>query len=281
MLQPVLRLVVFVLWFVPLLVLITGLVSLLGPRQAQAALAVQGFGTLAAAVLAGWICLRMLESRPPGALGFAWRADTPRELAAGFAIGGGSLLAVALLLAAIGWLRYEPSHGSVTGYLATLVWYVVLLAPAAAAEEALFRGYPFQVLVRWLGPVAAVGLLSLLFALAHAGNPHVGTAGLLNVFLAGVMLSVAFLRTGSLWFATAVHAGWNWMMAGPLDLPVSGLDWFPTPLYDAVDHGPDWVTGGAFGPEGGMAATLAFGLALALVVMWTGRMPPRAAGSVT
>jgi uncharacterized protein len=277
MLRPVLRLGVFILWFVPILLLLTVLLSLIGPRQAQAALAVQGAATLAAAVLAGWLCLRLLESRPPGALGFAWRPDTPRELVAGFAIGGGSLLAVALLLVAVGWLRYEPAYGSGSGYLATLGWYLVLLAPAAAAEEALFRGYPFQVLVRWLGPVAAVGVLSLLFALAHAGNPHVEAAGLLNVFLAGVMLSVAYLRTGSLWFATAVHLGWNWTMAGPLDLPVSGLDWFPTPLYDAVDHGPDWVTGGAFGPEGGAAATLAFGLALALVVVWTGRTPPRAA----
>jgi uncharacterized protein len=41
----------------------------------------------------------------------------------------------------------------------------------------------------------------------------VAPLGLANIFLAGVMLAVAYLRTRSLWFATGVHLGWNWTMA--------------------------------------------------------------------
>src|SRR5690606_12477457 len=86
-----------------------------------------------------------------------------------------------------------------------------------------------------------------------------------NIFLAGVLLSVAYLRTRSLWFATAVHLGWNWTMASLLDLPVSGLEMLNTPLYEPAVSGPDWITGGAFGPEGGLIGLVGFGLALAAV----------------
>ncbi|HEU0078274.1 MAG TPA: CPBP family intramembrane glutamic endopeptidase, partial [Longimicrobiaceae bacterium] len=123
-------------------------------------------------------------------------------------------------------------------------------------------------LARGIGPWPAAVLLSLLFALAHAQNPNVRPLGLANIALAGVMLSAAYLRTRSLWFATAVHLGWNWSMATLLDLPVSGLE-IDTPLYTGMETGPDWWTGGAFGPEAGLAATLV----LAAGTAWLVRTP--------
>jgi hypothetical protein len=116
--------------------------------------------------------------------------------------------------------------------------------------------------------IATIGA-SALFAAAHRTNPNVDMFALVNIFLAGVLLSAAYLRTRSLWFATAVHFGWNWSMASLLDLPVSGLALFDTPLYEPVVGGPAWLTGGAFGPEGGMAATVAF--VLAAFAVW--RLP--------
>jgi hypothetical protein len=80
---------------------------------------------------------------------------------------------------------------------------------------------------------------------------------IVNIFLAGVLLSLAYVRTRSLWFATGLHAGWNWTMASLFGFPVSGLSIVDTPLYDARETGADWWTGGAFGPEAGLAGTLA------------------------
>ncbi len=70
------------------------------------------------------------------------------------------------------------------------------------------------------------------------------------------MLAWAYLRTRSLWFATGVHLGWNWTMATLFDLPVSGFV-SDTPIYTAVVTGPALWTGGAFGPEAGLAGTVA------------------------
>lgn len=222
----------------------------------------QGILGTAAALGAGWILLARLDGRHPGALGFARTGRTAREIAGGLAIGAAPLALVVAAMALLGWVRYQPDEGTVGLFVAVLVGDLTLFAVAAAAEEAVFRGYPFQVLVQSIGPVAATILASAAFSIAHLGNPNVGAFALINIFLAGVLLSVAYLRTRSLWFATAIHTGWNWAMASVLDLPVSGLAHFDTPLYEPVLAGPVWATGGAFGPEGGFGSVIALAIAL-------------------
>ncbi|HEX7051663.1 MAG TPA: CPBP family intramembrane glutamic endopeptidase [Longimicrobiales bacterium] len=239
-------------------------------RAAGSALVAQSALVLAAALIAGWIALAWFDGRRPGALGFAWTSHSPRELVGGFGIGAGALGVVVAGLALAGWLDYRPETGSAADYLGALTRDLMVLAVAAAAEEAVFRGYGFQVLVQGIGPVAATVLAAAAFAAAHIGNPNVGGIALVNIFLAGVLLSATYLRSRSLWLATAVHVGWNWAMASAFDLPVSGWEFFDTPLYEPVLGGPDWVTGGAFGPEGGIGASIAFVIALIAVTRLPG-----------
>lgn len=221
----------------------------------------------AAAVAAGWMVLARLDARPPGALGFAWTRAAPRELLRGF--GGGGLLigGAALLLLLTGVARYRPDGGTVGEYVWLLLWSLLFFGLAAAYEEAVFRGYAFQALVEAVGVWPTVLVSSAAFSAVHAWNPNIDPIAFANIFLAGVLLAFAYLRTRSLWFATAVHAGWNWTMASLLGFPVSGLTAIDTPLYDLEEVGADWWTGGEFGPEAGLAATLM----LLLAIGWTVR----------
>ncbi len=259
-----------VLLFVPLFLVADSIFdSLLAPLAARPGLpgaAGLDAAGLLAALAAGAFLLLALDRRTPGALGFAWTREVPREVALGLAITGGALCAVAGGLAFAGELRWTPDSGSPGGYALELARDLLLWGVAAAAEEALFRGYAFQALARGIGPVAATLVASAGFAAAHWRNPNLDVLAVLNIFLAGILLSIAYLRTRSLWFATALHTGWNWMMGTVLALPVSGLALVNTPLYDGRELGPDWLTGGAFGPEGGLAATVAFLLALVVVL---------------
>lgn len=266
------RLLLFALLFFFLLALF-GPVARLGAGRGIGALLLQWLPALVAALAAGWILLATVDRRPPGALGFAWTGSTPRELGSGLAIGALSLGIVTALLILAGWVRYQPQDGSAGEYLAALGGGLAFFLVAAAAEEAIFRGYPFQVLVQGIGAVPATLLVSLAFAAAHAGNPNVDALALLNIFLAGLLLSAAYLRTRSLWFATAVHLGWNWSMASLFDLPVSGLMELNTPLYEPAITGPVWMTGGAFGPEGGLGGSLALILAFLAVLYLPGIRP--------
>jgi uncharacterized protein len=252
------------------LVLTIGLAFLLAPlaRMALGETLVAGFlPMLLASTGAGVVMLLAVDRRPAGALGFAVEPAAVRDSLVGFGVGGGILAATVLLLVATGSARWLADTGTVPEYAAALALSLAQFAIAAAAEEAVCRGYPFQALVQGVGVWPAVVLSSLLFSAGHLGNPNVGWIALGNIFLAGVLLAVVYLRTRSLWAATAVHAGWNWVMSALLDFPVSGLQ-MDTPLYDARETGADWWTGGAFGPEAGLAATLV--LLAATAWLWRG-----------
>lgn len=243
--------------------LLTGGVS--GDAASPAAFLQTGLAAVAALV-AGAVLLRVVDGRRPGALGIAVTRQTGREIGLGLAVGTGAILAATAFLAVIGLVRWHGEAGTAADWAGVVVRDFGIFAVAAFAEEAMFRGYGYQALVRGIGAVPATLLASGLFAVAHAQNPNVGTFALVNIFLAGVLLSAAYLRTLSLWFATAVHLGWNWGMASLLDLPVSGITAFDTPLYEATARGPDWVSGGAFGPEAGLAGSVAFAAALIAVL---------------
>ena len=248
-------------------------VGLIGVYAALAALgapelAAGSIAMAASAVAAGAVLMRYVERRPVGALGLAWTGATWRELGIGLAIGLVAITFATAVLLIAGRVRYGAQPGAASDWLLAVTATFGALAVPAFAEEVLFRGYPFQLVAQRAGAPMAVVVGSVAFAWAHGGNPNVGGLALANIFLAGVLLSLAYLRTRSLWFATALHLGWNWGMASLFDLPVSGLEFFDTPVYEPAVGGPDWLTGGAFGPEGGLIGTAAFGLAVFAVLRW-------------
>ena len=208
--------------------------------------------TLAAAVLAHVLVLRLVERRPLADVGLGREAARPARLAGGFALGALAIgVPVALLLAA-GQLRLDPSApGSWAAAAASLVGW--RLAPAALFEELLVRGYPFLVLRESVGALPAVLLTSAVFGALHAQNPGATLASVTVVSLAGVFLSGVLLATRSLWAAWMAHLAWNATLGAGFHAMISGLA-VPTPGYRVVDAGPDWLTGGVWGPEGGAAA---------------------------
>jgi membrane protease YdiL (CAAX protease family) len=260
------RLLLFVVLFRAFSVLFSPLYALVGGDGA-AWMFWQGTLLLAAAVGAAWVMLRVVEARPLADLGFARNGRVGWELGVGFAIGAGSLIVGMVVLVFAGLLHFRHDAGTFPALAGRLAVDLLSFGTPAAGEEALFRGYGFQLLVAMLGPVPATLLANVVFAALHGNNPNVGAFGLANIFLAGAMLSVAYLRAKSLWLPTGIHLGWNWATGTLFDLPVSGLEIIDTPLYEPVTRGPVWLTGGGFGPEGGAAATMALLLAIA-VVAW-------------
>ena len=129
----------------------------------------------------------------------------------------------------------------------------LLLLPAAFYEELLSRGYLFATFREWLGSRAAIMVTSVGFGLLHLFNPNVSALSIVLVTLAGFYLAAVLLATQSLYAAWIAHFAWNWVMAALLHVPVSGLP-LSRPDYQIVDAGPDWITGGPWGPEGGAAA---------------------------
>lgn len=228
-------------------------------------------GVLAAALAAGYFCVRMLEALPWRSLGLTLHPGWFRDLLIGSAIGFASLV-VAVLIALIGGgISFSFSEAAVTAIVRSLLGSASLLFVAALAEEAIFRGYGLQTLSRaklaWLG----VLLTSVAFALVHLSNPNaVPVATFVNTALAGVWLAVAYLRTRSLWLPLGVHWSWNWAIGWFFGIPISGIRLVSNPLLNATDQGPAWLTGGSYGLEGGVACTIS--LVLFTLFLWRTRL---------
>jgi membrane protease YdiL (CAAX protease family) len=210
---------------------------------------------ITATVLSTWLMMRLVEGRPIAEIGLQFRPGTGKQLALGMGVGGAMAGAVAFAQWATGVSVFEPDPAATPVYgIATAS---ALLLVAAANEEILFRGYPFQRLIEGTNVWISVLSLSALFGLVHyANNPHATFLGGLNTVLAGVWLSLAYVRTGGLWLPIGLHFSWNWTLAA-IGLPVSGLDLMSTPWQVASAPEPVWLHGGLYGPEGGLTGTTA------------------------
>ena len=233
---------------------------------------VQALILLASAILVGWACGRVLEDLPLRALGWALHRRWWRDFLIGSLLGAASLGVTAGIAAALGGLRFASSQAGSFAILNTLASTALLFIIAAAAERITYLGYPFQTLLRAHLAWIAILLSSIFFAWAHLGNPNVAPGfTFINTTLAGVWFGIAYLRTRSLWFPLGLHWAWNWTQGALLGVPVSGnTRLIPAPLLHATDAGPAWLTGGAYGMEGGAACTVA--IILSTIFIWRTRL---------
>jgi len=129
------------------------------------------------------------------------------------------------------------------------------------------------------GATVAQLLMAALFAIAHWGNPGMeGSTQLwasIDTALGAILLGLAYLRTGSLALPIGIHFGWNWMQGSCLGFDVSGLDQAGWLLPQLLDK-PQWLSGGAFGPEASVFALVVDATAIALLWRWKGRIQRRA-----
>jgi len=192
-----------------------------------------------------------------------------RGFGLGFLLGAVPASLALLLSTVVGPARWASDQGDLAGYATQVALTGLLLAPAALLEEVMFRGVAQVVLARAIGRLPAILALAGTFALAHIFNPNGTPLALLNIALAGLLLGLAFYAPGGIWTAWGAHLGWNATLAA-LDAPVSGLP-FAIPFIDYLPGTPTWLTGGDFGPEGGLLATIVIALASVTAWRWSAR----------
>lgn len=215
-----------------------------------------------------WLFVRLSERRPVTELGGGWR---------GLAEGGLGLLLGAGLFALIVAILAVADAYDVLGRQQWLVLQWSLPAAAVAfREELLYRGVVQRIAEERLGSWLALALAAAWFGFAHANNPNASLFdGLMIALFGGVLLGAAYLVTRRLWLAIGIHAAWNLVEGGVFGTRVSGYE-IPG-LLRALVHGPEWLTGGAFGPESSLvtlAVTTAASVVLLLVAWRRGHLLP-------
>jgi membrane protease YdiL (CAAX protease family) len=199
-------------------------------------------------------------------LGLPQRPTAGREWQLGAALGWGLLVLAVLPMAIAGTLNVQL--WTQPRAFGLLLLNLVTLAVAALAEEVAFRGYAYRRLIEAIGPVAATIGMSLLFGLGHALNPGATWTSTLVTMLAGLLLSVAWLRTHGLWLGWGFHFAWNASMGILFGLPISGINDFAS-IVQTRSFGLLWVTGGDYGPEGASFTAIVLLIGIAILVRIT------------
>lgn len=214
---------------------------------------------LKTAVLVAAYCLYVLwiERRAVFELS---RPGWVRETAVGMGCGAGIVGVVVACMTLLGFYQVN-GWGSGMGMLQLLQLHFFV----AVLEEVLFRGVLFRLLENVFGTTVALGLSTVLFGMAHVGNPGANwvTLSCLGVF--SVCLTMAFLVTRRLWIGIGMHWAWNFVQGGIFSLPISGTTVWPGVLA-STSEGPEAITGGAFGIEASVV-TLALLCAMSVALL--------------
>lgn len=134
-------------------------------------------------------------------------------------------------------------------------------------EELVFRGGVYRVLEDMFGSGLALILSGALFGGLHLMNPH---ATLFSAFAiaveAGILLGAAYALTRNLWLPIGIHMGWNFSEGGIFNAAVSG-GMNGHGILNIPLSGPDWLSGGSFGPEASVV-TLVLCTTAGLFFVW-------------
>ncbi len=137
----------------------------------------------------------------------------------------------------------------------------------AIFEEILIRGILFRIMEEKLGSYLALIISAIIFGALHFVNPNGSIVSASCVAVeAGLLLGAAYIYTRNLWFPIAIHFAWNFIQSGIFGAITSGNEKTNSLLTTQIT-GSKIITGGDFGPEGTIQATI-FCFVATLILMY-------------
>lgn len=216
-----------------------------------------------------WAWLKWVEKRPFWTLGYESQ-NAVSKYGRGFLFGALMFAAAVGILALFGSVSFEQGNPAEQGFPAIAGVMLVLIGwiVQGGAEEVLIRGWVLPVIGARYKPWVGLLVSSLIFALLHGLNPNLSVIALVNLALFGVFAGLYAMREGSMWGISALHTVWNWVQGNFFGLQVSGNGAGGGTLINLMETGADWLTGGEFGPEGGLAVTIVLLISIAITLFW-------------
>lgn len=219
-------------------------------------------GIILTAVAGYWAFVRWHERRVASEL-----RPRPLHLLLGGASGAALVALPMALLFALGAYELVLFRGASSA----LFGVAALIGIAATLEELVYRCLLFRLLERAWGTTLALIVQALVFALQHFENVEKGgmidvVTMLVSVTLLGLLWGSLFVLARNLWVVAANHAAWNFtiLLSG---VPLSGIeDWRGLAPLESRLAGPDWLTGGMFGPESSMLVMVLTAIATVLLL---------------
>lgn len=235
-------------------------------------------GMAGGVLLAGYL----FDRRRLRDFGFRFREGWWRDFWFGMALG-------AVLMGLVFGIEYLLGYVSISdtfvvanpqySFPLLIIAQAILFLFVGIQEEMLSRGYHLKNLaeglnsINFISPklavIIAMVLSSAVFGLLHANNPNASFISTFNIFIAGLMLALGFLWTKQLAIPIGLHITWNFFQGNVFGFPVSGTNSNATSVLEIAQTGPEWFTGGAFGPEAGVIGLIMMAVGVFAIWLYT------------
>lgn len=216
-----------------------------------------------------WLYVRLIERRPVQELALR---PALRELGAGTLVGALLFTLTIGILWLLGYYQVTGTNGPSVLKQALIIGIV-----SGFTEEILFRAILYRICEEALGTWLALLISAIFFGFAHGFNPGATIFSSVAIALeAGLMLAAMYSLTRRLWLSVGTHFAWNFTQGGIFGVAVSGNT--VSGLLQSQLHGPELLSGGAFGAEASVIALLvclaAFGFILMRIEQQGKRVAP-------
>lgn len=219
----------------------------------------------ASATISVYLCRKFIDRMSFSSLGLFLNTQSFKDLGFGFFLSGGMAGLFYLILYGLGFLDVHQvllhplnleslqSEGwtqliSIFS-LGTLMILLVEHILVGYWEELVFRGYIFQNLIKGVGIALAISISCMLYGLLHYSNPNATILSSLIIIGFGFLRIYGLLITDMLWLSMGMHIGWNFFQGPIFGFGASGHE-MSSLIVHQFSGGPDYLTGGSFGPEG-------------------------------
>ena len=175
----------------------------------------------------------------------------------GFLFGFGSISTITFILAALGAIQIEVNDLfpfdilSRSLCIALFGWGI-----QSASEEIAIRGWLIPALGIRYHPLTAVLLTGCVFGILHLLGNGATILSFMNLTLSGFFFALYAISGGNIWGVCGLHLSWNLAQGDIFGLSIIGQPSITNSIFITNNTGTDLLTGGDFGPEGGIITTL-------------------------
>ncbi|WP_123877561.1 CPBP family intramembrane glutamic endopeptidase [Flagellimonas maritima] len=223
----------------------------------------QFFGAVVILIICLYLNSKYLDKRNFSDYGLVFKRETLTYCAIGVLIGSFSVIFIFLIGINTGIL--SASNMLTAPSSISLLSFALKMFLVAILEETFFRGYLFtstndaiksKKVSAKKAVLTALVLSSVLFGLAHFNTSNVSIFSIVLLSINGMVWCIPFIMTKNLGMSIGLHTTWNFVQT-QIGFTMSGNK-AVRPLYNIENLGPDWLTGGAYGPEAGLLGLIGF-----------------------
>ena len=222
-----------------------------------------GFIQCLCMILAVWLFWKLFDRKPIREIGLINIKKGYKDLFKGLAFGAISMILVFIILVTSGNVSLQSPLSSPNFNISLLIQ-LVFFVFVGINEEMFSRGYCMTVLKQTGNTWIVIIVSSIIFSVMHSLNPSMSIISYLNLFLIGLLFAYMFLKSGNLWLPIGYHITWNYFQGNIFGFQVSGQS--TESLYKLNTPVNNVITGGGFGPEGGLVVT--FIIIVGFIYMW-------------